>query len=109
MSESKSYPYTGWVLTPSFVPKEVVLTRPYGTWSGGGCWDATDSGKSYHVEEIYATKAGAIDHGFALLDKQQADLAKRQSVLDKRRLNLQKAKGAAPRTQAGFSALGCSR
>lgn len=80
------FPYTAWVLMPSFRPAEVTFVK-----TRFGEWHATESGKSYHPSEIHQTKAAAIAWGLADLAKQQAAIDKMQKNLDKRRAVLKKA------------------
>ena len=81
--QERNYPYLGWVLMPSFKPKQITLTSTYNTWSAGE-WDISESGKSYLAAEIFQTKHEAIAYGFAQLSKQQAALDKAQAAIYKR-------------------------
>lgn len=81
-----TFPYTAWVLMPSFRPAEVTFVK-----TRFGEWHATESGKPYHPSVIHQTKAAAIAWGLAALAKQQADIDKKQQNLNKRRAVLEKA------------------
>lgn len=89
MSE-KLYPYTGWVLMPSYKPKEETFVK--GTpASWRGAYDTTDSDKSYCLDSIYSSKEAAIAAGHAKLDEQREKLKRMQERIDKRQAALDKA------------------
>lgn len=92
MSKRK-YPRQAWVLTPSFKPKEVTITRVYGSWHGSEDWDVAEGGKHYHVGNLFESKAAAIANGREQISKIQADIEKRQLNLSKRIAALDKAEG----------------
>ena len=81
-----TFPYTAWVLMPSFKPVEVTFVDTY-----CGEWHKTQAGKAYHHTVIHQTKAAAITCGLADLKKQQAAIDKMQQNLNKRRAVLEKA------------------
>lgn len=85
-----TFPYTGWVLMPSFKPVELTfverLSHSYG-------WHKAHNGKIYSIWKIFSCKQAAIDAGHAELLKQQKALEKRQTNLNKRRAALEKAAG----------------
>ncbi len=81
-----SFPYTAWVLMPSFKPVEVTFVEE--KWAS---WHATAQGKRYHANNIHPTKAAAIAWGLADLARQQATIDKKQENLNKRRAALEKA------------------
>lgn len=89
----RQYPRQAWVLLPSFKPKEVTITKPYGSMSSVEDWDMADSGKSYHKDSLFPSMAEAISHGRDQVEKLKADLAKRQDTLNKRIAALDKAEG----------------
>ena len=93
MSKRK-YPRQAWVLLPSFKPKEVTITKQYGSWSSAEDWDLADSGKSYHKDSLFPSMSAAVAHGRAQVEKQAADIAKRQATLEKRIAALNKAESA---------------
>ncbi|WP_027980599.1 hypothetical protein [gamma proteobacterium L18] len=76
------YPYTAWLLTRSFQPLQIELIGPGYAASG---YDRTESGRNYHVDELYPSLAAAIACGEGKLAELAADIAKRQASLDKRR------------------------
>ena len=86
----RTYPYQGWVLTPSFKPKEVTLTSRYG-YASQDYGDLTESSKLYALSDIFPDKATAIAEGWARLREQQARLDKAQANINKRSTNLKKA------------------
>lgn len=90
MSE-RTYPYKAWVLQPSFKPKEVELVEHYGSWRGDDYGDMTASKKIYRRDEIFASKAEAIEEGWRRVEKQEADLGKKQESLNKKKTELTKA------------------
>lgn len=87
----RTYPYTAWVLTPSFKPKEVTLVRHYMAFGGQDYGDLTESGKMYGVTEMFPTKRAAVDEGWRRVGKQKADLDKKLIGIAKRRKALQEA------------------
>lgn len=87
----RQYPRQAWVLQPSFKPKEVTVTKPYSTWNKSEEWDVTEGGKSYHKDSLFPSMSVAITNGRDLVEKQRADIAKRQATLEKRIAALDKA------------------
>ena len=85
----RTYPYQGWVLTPSFKPKEVTLTSRYEYASLD--YDLTDSSKLYAFCDIFPNKAAAIAAGKEKVREQQSKLDKAQANINKRSANLKKA------------------
>ena len=85
MSDQK-FPYSAWVLMPSFRPKQVEVVEKfyYSDWLG------ISTGKSYHASNLYESKQQAVGAGLAKLAAQQADIDKRQASLDKRKAELAK-------------------
>jgi len=85
-----TFPYTGWVLMPSFKPVELTFverSRLYRTWH------KAENGKIYPIVKIHSSKHAAIDDGHAELIKQQIAVEKRQANINKRRATLEKAAG----------------
>lgn len=82
-----TFPYTAWVLMPSFKPVEVRFVRK----RYDGSWHETAAGKIYRTENVHQDKAEAIAWGLADLAKQQAAINKKQQNLNKRRAALDKA------------------
>lgn len=89
---NRTYPYKAWVIQPSGKPKEVELVEEGFSWSDHSDWDITNSGQSYHVDNLYPTREAAITAGLAALDAQQAKLTKQQANLDKKRATLLEAR-----------------
>jgi hypothetical protein len=88
MSKVK-FPYKGWVLMPSFAPKELNFVES--DWMTGDWHVADNSAKYYTVAEIYKTKNEAIVAGREKLAKLRLDLAKRSATIEKRQAALDKA------------------
>ncbi len=87
----RTYPYTGWVLLPSFRPFELTFTERYGSWSSNDYGDQTETGKTYQTSEIFPTKGDAITEGRRRLAEQEARLAKQSAAIVKKRAALDKA------------------
>lgn len=88
MSKVK-FPYQGWVLMPSFAPKELTFVDT--AWATGDWHVSKGSSKYYGVNEIYQNKAEAIAAGREKLIKLRADLEKRRTTIEKRQAALDKA------------------
>ena len=86
------FPYSGWVLAPSFTPKEVTFVKAYKSIFGGHYHEA-QSGKRYATSDIFKTKTYAIARGHERLRAQQAALDKKQESINKRHAVLKKAAG----------------
>ena len=84
------FPYTGWVLMPSFKPAEVILVEQHMEWTGN-IWVRAESGTLYKQGKVFGSKEDAIQYGFEDLAKQQAALDKKQANIHKRRAALEKA------------------
>lgn len=83
------FPYKGWVLMPSFAPKELTFINT--GWMTGEWHVAENSSKYYSVAEIYETKSEAIAAGREKLAKLRLDIAKRSAAIEKRQAALDKA------------------
>lgn len=91
MSDRK-YPREAWVLQPSFKPKRVVITgRAHPNSSMFKEWEASESGKDYHANDLHESKLAAIAVGREKLQALEAEIAKRQETLSKRKAALDKA------------------
>ncbi len=88
---TRTYPYKGWILMPSFKPVEVELAKLYGSYSMPDYGDQTASGKVYRREDIFPTKEAVIAAGRDRLRTQQANLDERQASIYKRLNTLTKA------------------
>lgn len=86
-----TFPYTAWVLTPSFKPVAVTFVRFRYQCPSYGSLHETDAGKTYRTKNIHQTRAAAIVWGFTDLAEQQAAIDKKQQNLYKRRAALDKA------------------
>lgn len=90
MSQSNvKFPYKGWVLMPSFAPKELTFTEK--SWYSPDFHLTEASSKYYSVDEIYKSKSDAIAAGREQLKKLMADLEKRAETIRKRCAALDKA------------------
>lgn len=87
-----NFPYTGWVLMPSFKPVELTFVEDH--WGDGG-WHRAESGKDYSIYDIFPDKHSAISAGHVALVKQQLAVNKKQANIIKRRAALEKAAGEA--------------
>jgi outer membrane receptor for monomeric catechols len=70
----RTYPYTAWVLTPSFKLKQVELVKAF---SGNDYCDLTEAGKLYGTSEIHSSIESAISFGRESLKRQRIDLNKK--------------------------------
>ena len=86
---STVFPYKGWVLSPSFKPVERTIVGP----SYSPRWHTTESGKQYHISDIFPTKEAAIADGRIKIAAQMADVKKREANVLKRQAALDKAEG----------------
>lgn len=84
---SKQYPYTGWILMPSYKPKQETFVRE-ANFFNRDLYGVTEAGKYVSSGEIYASKADAIAAGHAKLDEQREKLKKMQERIDKRQAAL---------------------
>ena len=87
-----TFPYTGWVLMPSFKPAELTFVEQDHYYRSR---HKSQSGKVYSTHTIYRDKHGAIAAGHVELLKQQAAVDKKQTNIHKRRAALEKAAGEA--------------
>lgn len=86
--QDHDYPCPGWVLQPSFKPKEVTLMGPCGYENK---YIEAGNGKWYARSDVYATKTDAIRGGWAHVKRQQEALDKKQAALNKKQEVLRKA------------------
>ena len=91
MTKPTTYPYTAWVLQPSFKPKEVTFVKHCESWSGEDYGCESESGRVYRRDAIHATKTDAITFGHAEVRRMQLALDKKQESLNKKREALTKA------------------
>lgn len=92
--QTRSYPYKGWVLLPSYKPVEVEFTHSYQSFGGEHTWDVAKSGRVYAISSIYPDKIEAIQHGWTALANAEAALQKRMEKIEKQRAALTKAERA---------------
>lgn len=86
------FPYSAWVLTPSFKTKQIQIPKES---FRGGHWLYSETGKCYAASKVYHSKEDAIHHGQILLQDQQLALNQKQLNINKRRAALEKAAGEA--------------
>lgn len=82
----QTFPYTGWVLMPSFTQKAVVFVKPYGSSTFSG--HISEGGKYYSTGSIYASREEAIAAGVKQLEALDARIKKMTATRDKRLRNL---------------------
>lgn len=85
MKNQSTFPYEGWVLMPSYKAVKLVFEEVY-----YGPYHRPLNSKAYRTDNIHSSKEDAIAAGRLLvkkqqeaLDKQQANINKRISALDK--------------------------
>lgn len=83
--ERRTYPYIAWRLTRTFQILRVELVSA-GIYGSG--YDRTETGHSYPLSELFASKEQAIAEGERRLEAVEADIARRQSNLERRRREL---------------------
>lgn len=83
--QQRTYPYIAWRLTRTFQVLQVELVA--GGIYGSG-YDRTHSGHNYPVSELYPSKDDAIAEGERRLQALEAEIARRQANLDRRRREL---------------------
>lgn len=81
----RTYPYVAWRLTRNFQILRVELVA--GGIYGSG-YDRTETGHSYPLSELFASKEAALSEGERRLDELAQILAKRQVNLERRRREL---------------------
>lgn len=85
-----NYPYTAWVLLPSMNPKEVTIVSAAYEHSYPE-WEKSQSGKLYHKDQLFASKALAVDAGWTKLALREEAMRKQGHIIHKQRANLTKA------------------
>ena len=91
MTKPTTYPYTAWVLQPSFKPKEVTFVNHCEGWIGEDYGCESEGGRVYRRDAIHATKTAAITFGTAEVRRMQLAIDKKQESLNKKREALAKA------------------
>lgn len=85
-----AYPYTAYKLTPTFQVRQVTVVE--------ACdhdWVTLDTRSSIHVDHLYPTVRDAITAGEARLAEQERKARKALADIERRRINLKKAKAKA--------------
>ena len=88
MTNRTDYPFTAWILTPGYSPKEVTITDAH--WVSR--YLRRDNGGSLRRENVFDTREECIAAGFRRLDEADARLEKQKASSAKRRVTLEKAK-----------------
>ncbi|MFJ4144726.1 hypothetical protein [Pseudomonas sp. NPDC089734] len=78
--DTRTYPYTAWLLTRNFQPREIELVGPGYVNSA---YDRTRSGRNYEVSELFPTRKAAIAFGESKLKALASDLARRVDCLER--------------------------
>ena len=86
------YPRTFWRLLPSFKPAEVVIAKVENSFDQP--FLVSETGKWFRPSELYETRDAAIRGGYQSLEDQQANVAKLQAGIDKKRAALRKAEAS---------------
>lgn len=89
---SRTYPRQVWVLTPSFVPKEVTVLKKYSSYASSDYGDISESGKIYPLSEMFPSKEAVIAEGYRRIQEQESKIQKMLATLEKKNRNLEKAK-----------------
>lgn len=84
MATKRKYPYTAFMLTPSFNLRKVEVARE-GWYTG---YDVLGTGTSVHRSKLHATGKAAIDAGKKAIEQRRARLEKSKSNLTKHEMNL---------------------
>lgn len=88
MTTRTDYPFTAWMLTPGYRPKEVTITESY--WMSG--YLKRDTGSCIRRENLFDTRAECVTDGFRRLEEAEARIEKQKASNAKRRATLEKAK-----------------
>lgn len=87
------FPYKRFVLTPSFLIKEVEIVGDARTFGWSPCsekWVSSASGKEYRASEVFQTEQDAAEFANARIAKEAERLQKLQVSLEKRKANVAK-------------------
>ena len=85
---NKTYPFVGWVLGGTFIPKQVEFVA-HRRWYGGDRHEAKFA-KDQRFEDVFETKQEAVDAGHKRIEIMKARLAKQALSIEKKRENLLK-------------------
>lgn len=85
----RTYPYTAWVLTRSFVVLEVELAGR----TADGQFERTIKGKWYAPDALFSSHEAAVEAGRARIDMARAEIARRAAMLEEKSALLDKLSG----------------
>ena len=86
---ARTYPYTAWVLTRSFVVVEVELVGP----TADGQHERSAKGKWYTPDSLFQSHEAAVEAGRARIETARAEIARRAAVLEEKSALLDKMSG----------------
>lgn len=89
---SQAFPYTAWLLLPSFKPCQVTIAKPCSGY--GSMWahlHEDEKGKTYNTNYLFSTKEECITDGWKRLSDQEAALETKFAKLRKRKETLGRA------------------
>lgn len=77
---TRTYPYTAWVLTRSFVVMEVEVVGP----TADGQNERSIKGKWYAPDTLFSSHEAAVEAGRARIETARAEIARRAAVLEEK-------------------------
>lgn len=86
---ARTYPYTAWVLTRSFVVVEVELVGR----TGDGQHERSAKGKWYAPDTLFQSHAAAVEAGRTRIETARAEIARRAAALEEKSALLDKMSG----------------
>jgi len=86
---ARTYPYTAWVLTRSFVVLEVELVAQ----SADGQNERSAKGKWYAPDTLFQSPDAAVDEGRSRIQAARAEIARRAAVLEEKSALLDRMSG----------------
>ena len=86
---TRTYPYTAWVLTRSFVVVEVQLVAP----TADGLNERSSKGKWYAPDTLFRSREAAVDAGRMRIQIARAEIARRAAVLEEKSALLDRMSG----------------
>lgn len=89
MATKTKYPYTAFMLTPSYNLRQVTVARE-GWYTG---YDVLGTGTDVHRSNLYDTREAAIAAGKKKLEQRRARLAKSAANIEKHAANLAEVEG----------------
>lgn len=87
--KARTYPYTAWVLTRSFVVLEVELIGP----TADGLNERSAKGKWYAPDTLFHSHAAAVSAGRMRIEAARAEIARRAAVLEEKSALLDRMSG----------------